>query len=230
MRVATGIQEVDALTAKLVEALPPPVVSVSDLPADAECARVSHKTAGLLDLRHRVRLRQLGASGFDDECLRVVGRIASLEHLQLMNLKVSDLRAISGLRRLRTLSISVGSRLKSLDGIETLRHLELFSAWHVPRLASIQAVERLAGLRVLFLAGGMYRPIRVPSLAPLAGARGLLSLTLSGFRVADRSLAPLAHLRSVRILELPLHFAAEEFKTLATALPHARGTWRSQLE
>ena len=102
----------------------------------------------------------------------------------------------------------------------------MITTWTTPRLSSIDALEPLRELRIVFLAGGMYKPMRIPSLRPLAGLHGLVKLHLSGVRVADRSLRPLAGLTTLRRLNLPLHFPAEEFAMLELALPQADGNWR----
>jgi Leucine-rich repeat (LRR) protein len=228
MRVLTSITEVDQLLAELAEPFPGLAASIDEIPLDADAARISAKTRGLGALPTRRQLRRVSAHGVGERELQHIGLAAGLRQLQLYDSKVPDLRALAGLRALTTLRISVNARLASLDGIESLTNLQLVSTWSTPKLASIDALASLTDLRVLFLSGTMYGNIKLSSLKPLSNARRLVHLTLSGVRVKDRSLQPIAGLRSLQMVELPLHFPAEEFRMLERALPQARGQWRER--
>jgi hypothetical protein len=74
-------------------------------------------------------------------------------------------------------------------------------------------------LRIVFLAGGMYHPMRIPSLQPLSKLERLVKLSLSSVRVADRSLGPLLNLHALRRLDLPLHFPAEDLRCSSARCP-----------
>jgi hypothetical protein len=225
MRARTGIADIDTVDGSL-EPAAPRVDSIEDLPPDAEAADISRTTRRLDALADRPQLRRIVARGANDAMAQRIGRVTTLQHLTLPGSTVSDLRALAGLRELRTVRFSVNARLVSLEGIEGCSRLELFSAWTCTALTSIDALRTLSSLRVLFLAGGMYKPMRIASLAPIANATGLLALTLSNVRVVDESLRPLLDLTALRRLELPLFFAAEEYAAVEKALPHARGQWR----
>jgi hypothetical protein len=226
MRLRSGISEIDQLEDRHAEPAPALAVSLDDVPRDAHTIRISRKTRGLAGLSGYPNLRHIMARGAGDAELEHIGRVATLEHLQLGAPTCSDLRALNRLSALRTLSVSVGTRLGSLEGIEGLAQLRMVMTWTTPRLNSIDALESLRELRIVSLSGGMYEPMRIPSLRPLAGLHSLIKLHLSGVRVADRSLRPLAGLTTLRRLNLPLHFPAEEFAMLEYALPQAEGNWR----
>lgn len=228
MRVLTGIAEVDQLLAELEVPFPDLAPSIDDIPLGAEVARISANTRGLGELPTRRQIRRISAHSIGERELQLIGLVAGLEQLQLYGSTMRDLRALSQVTSLRTLRISVNARLTSLDGIESLTNLQLLSIWSAPKLSSIDALASLADLRVLFLSGTTYGHIKVPSLRPLSNARRLLHLTLSGVRVKDQSLHPLAALGSLRVVELPLRFPPEEFRMLESALPDARGKWREQ--
>jgi hypothetical protein len=97
---------------------------------------------------------------------------------------------------------------------------------NAPKLSSIEAAAGLRRLKVLWLSGGVYTPMRIASLEPLAKLHGLRSLTLSNVRVRDRSFRALGGMRQLRKLELPLYFPASEFAWLEQKLPQAVGRWR----
>jgi hypothetical protein len=219
--------KVDALWNELTEPRPSTAGSIEEIPHDAVAADVTRKTRGLPHLEERSNLRRLIARNLGDAELRFVGQLRGLERVDLLGTTVANLRALSSLSHLRILKISANSRLVSLEGIDALGDLRLLSAWHVPKLRSIDAVAGLRELRVLFLAGGMYAAVQIPSLDPISGLQHLTSLTLSNVRVSDRRLVPLAQLTQLRNLDLPLRFPPEEFEMLEDALPQAKGRWRS---
>ena len=226
MRIRSGIPEIDRLEDECAAQAPPLVASIDDVLVDAESAQISPKTHGLARLAERPNLRRLIASGVGDSELQHFARLSLLEQLELTDPRVSDLRMLTGLSQLRLLSVSVGPSLRSLDGIEKLAKLELISTWNTPTLQSIDALARLRDLRVVFLSGGMYKPMRIPSLRPLAALDHLMRLSLSSVRVTDGSLKPLTRLTSLRRLDLPLSFPSDQFAMLERALPEAAGMWR----
>jgi hypothetical protein len=225
VRIITGIAEIDELTGRLTDSHPL-VESLEELTSEVRSLTISPKTRGI-DRLGEMQVRSLVGRGVRDRELAQIGRVTGLEELQLTDLRTNDLRALAGLHDLRILTLSACARLESLAGIEGATRLELLSVWSAPKLRSIDAVASLPALRVVFLSGGMYRPIRVASLQPLANATQLVSLRLSSLRVRDRSLAPLHGLRRLRRLALPSYFPASEFTALALALPDAMGNRRA---
>ena len=226
MRVLSGIPEIDKLEHEIALPAPELVGSVDQLLPNIEAVQISAKTRGLDKLSDHSALRRVVARGIGDNELEYIGRITWLEQLELAAPTSRDLGALQNLSGLRILSTSNGSRLESFAGIENLRRLQLLSSSNTPKLASIDVIGSLADLRILFLAGGMYKPIRIPSLRPLSSLDRLLKLVLSNVRVDEGSLGPLAGLKSLRRLSLPLYFAAEEFMMLERSLPNALGDWR----
>lgn len=226
MQLRTGIFELDVLLDELHAPLPEAVRSVDDIPLEAEAAHISRATRGLERLVERPRLRRVVAKRMREAELEQIGRVATLEHVELVGLRTRDLRPLTGLRRVRILQLSTSTSLESLAGIERWMHLQLLSAWNTTGLRSIDALRGLRELRYVSLSGGMYKPIRLPSLDALAGVAGLMKLSLSSVRVADRSLRPLGGLRALQRLDLPLHFTGPEFRWLEEALPAAAGNWR----
>lgn len=219
MRVLTDVPEIDALESELARPTPPLVSALDQVASDVAEIQISVRTRGLEQLAERSALRRIIARGVGDRELEFIGRARSLEHVDLADPKSPNLTALQKLSRLRLLSIANTARLVSLDGIEHLSRLELLSVANASRLSSIDAIASLRRLRVLFLAGGMYRSMRIASLRPLSGLTELCKLVLSNVGVADRSIIPLADLKKLRRLSLPKYFAAEEFAVLERELP-----------
>ena len=227
MRLRSGIDVIDQLEDELNAPLPEFVTSLAAARRDAAALRVSPTTRNFGDLPEFGMVRRLLCQGAGIAELETIGRLTGVEQVQLTDVKARDLRALSGLSHLKILTVSVSSQLESLAGVETLRDLQLLSVWNVPTLASIDALASLNELRVVMLSGGMYQPMRVPSLAALRSLSKLAKLHLSSVQVTDGRLDPLAGLVGLRRLQLPLHFRRDGFEQLERALPDADGDWRA---
>lgn len=179
---------------------------------------------------------------------RALGRLGALEQLVALwaNPATPELfRACATAPRLRALYICHFKRLAdvSLKGADGLEHLML--GW-APRLADLSFLADLPALRTLYLedmkridletlpalpqltglylGGGMWSTLKVPSLTPLTRLPNLRYLQLSNVRPEDGSLRPLAALQGLRDLHLPNFFAIEETARLSAALPATKGT------
>jgi hypothetical protein len=227
VRIGTGIRDIDDFIAARGD-IPPEATDVRDVEPDARALTVSRMTRNLERLAELPALRRLAARAPRGETLRLIGGAVGVEDLALFGGTMADLVPLSRLQKLRYLTISVASRLWSLDGIEGLATLEYFSAWHCAALTSVAPLAGLRGLRYVFLDGNMYKPMRLDSLAAFAGLGDLEVLTLHNIRVRDRDLRPLHGLHKLRRLDLPDHFPVAQFAALAAALPAANGRWRSR--
>ncbi|HEX6368661.1 MAG TPA: hypothetical protein VF006_07010 [Longimicrobium sp.] len=175
---------------------------------------------------------------------RDLSRLAELPHLEVLEVwRANDraMRIVSQLAGLRTLVVHE-SRVATLDGLEQLPGLELFSfpgasslrdpsaLARIPTLRAVwmdvsglRALDWAAGLtqlRSLFVTGGLDT---VPTLTPLSGLTGLRHLVVGHLRVKDRSLRPLHALTGLETLRVPDRFPLEEMAALAAALPHTQG-------
>lgn len=183
-------------------------------------ARDLHRIAGV------PALERLWISGVDPKNAHIIGAAASIEELVVHDLRIADLRWLNSLTRLRSLAIAGSSRLKRLDGIESLARLTSLTLFDVG-LDDLAGISALRELRTLCVEGGMStsRPLRLQTLEPLASLANLERLRLASVRVADQSLRPLRNLVNVRDVFIADMFPPNELRALALALPDARGEW-----
>jgi hypothetical protein len=168
--------------------------------------------------------------------MTALGRLTALEHAELTEATMYDLRPLRNWTRLKSIQLT-GRRLRSLVGIESmaaLHDLFLFSTnvmdlgplggLPLTRLRidlppdgfTLDGVIRLGGLRSLVLRLG---DGSVPSLRPVAGLGGLEELAVMG-TVLDGDLRPLFGLRRLRRLRLIGVFGQQEAE-LRKRLPEA---------
>lgn len=155
-------------------------------------------------------LRFLAVEGWKG--MRELGRLEGLEHLELNEVSVSSLSGFRGWRNVRKLWLS-GRRLRSLEGIETMRSLEdlglavtgvsdlrpLAAAQELRRLvlvhpdrvtdfAAIGALRRLRSLEIRF---GGTRTMKLSDISFLRGLDELRELAVEGALVPEDQLAAL---------------------------------------
>lgn len=114
-------------------------------------------------------------------------------------------------------------RLPSLDALAVFRRLTVLKINGAPKLTGLEGIEALGALRELVI--GLAKPVRIPSLAPLAALQHLERLSLGGLQPRDRDLAVLERLPALRSLDLRAmdDFGLEDFARLAARLPDVEG-------
>lgn len=155
------------------------------------------------------------------ELFRACARASSLRAIYVCHFKRLGTVPLNGAPALEHLLLSWAPQLIDLSFLADLPALRTLYLEDMKRvdLATLPELPELTGLH---LGGGMWTPLKVPSLAPLTRLPGLRYLRLSNVRPADESLRPLAALQALRELHLPNFFAIEETARLAAALPNTK--------
>ena len=200
----------------------PIVVDVSALPRTAEVVSVTRLTKNLHHIARLANLRRVWASGLDAQHLASLGSLQA-EVLALQDVRVENLESIAHFIRLRSLALWNAPKLSSLRGVESLAHLEVFIVGDVKGPIELEPISRLNTVRTLSIEGGMYRSLRVPSLAPLRQLAQVERLRIASIRVDDRSLEPLSSMTNLTELFIANAFSLAQFAALANALPNAPG-------
>ncbi|HEY9142702.1 MAG TPA: hypothetical protein VIM90_01555 [Arenimonas sp.] len=134
---------------------------------------------------------------------------------------ITSLAPLAGHRALSHLHLGGAPSATGLDALATLPALVDLELHNVNASADLAFVQGLQGLRALGLAGdsNSIKPLKIPSLAPLADLQEIERLSLHTVRVGDGSLAPLAEMRKLRWLSLANVFPMEEVARLAGRRP-----------
>ena len=155
-----------------------------------------------------------------------VAQISSLQSLDTLVLKAfrgDSLDAISRLENLRVLVLMSASRLRSLDVFLRLQQLEELHLEYAPKCEDLSPISELTKLSRLGLSGTISGQIyTIETLQPVATLPRLRELYLWSIRVRSGGLRPLASLRSLKKLELPLTFDASDYYYLAGRMPGTR--------
>lgn len=134
---------------------------------------------------------------------------------------ITSLAPLAGHRALSHFHLGGAPSATGLDALATLPALVDLELHNVNASADLAFVQGLQGLRALGLAGdsNSIKPLKIPSLAPLADLQEIERLSLHTVRVEDGSLVPLAEMRKLRWLSLANVFPMEEVARLAGRRP-----------
>lgn len=198
-------------------------IALVDREAEDVCLRrVARSHRGISHLK---RVRRLWARAVDQAFLEEIAALPTLEVLHLDGVTATDLRALGTLPILRSLSVIGASRVANLDWLPAQASLRSLSLENLPKIAVLDDLSRLRQLTALAVEGGMWKPMAVASLGPLADLRELTHLFLTNLRVADKSLAPLHAIPRLRVLESAQFYPREEFIALARSNPALSCQW-----
>src|SRR5687768_9573516 len=196
------------------------VTSLADVPTGAAFLRVITKTVRDLErLTDFHALETLEIYDVGDRELEIVSRLPSIRLLSISVIRSKSLDALATLSRLEHLKCDDSGTLTNLAALSGLDRLRTLGLMHLRKMKYLEEASRLIQLRGLTVSGSMWSHARVPTLAPLAKLRNLRSLHLTGVRVEDGSLSTLTTMKNLRDLTLANWFSTEEFAKLAAALP-----------
>ena len=144
-----------------------------------------------------------------------------LEGLHVKWSGITSLAPLAGHGRLSHFHLGGAPSATGLEALRSLPRLVDLELHNVNASADLAFVQGLQGLRALGLAGdsNSIKPLKIPSLAPLADLQEIERLSLHTVRVDDGSLAPLAEMRKLRWLSLANVFPMAECARLAGLRP-----------
>jgi len=205
--------------------LPPWQTSVVGCPGETETLRLRRDKTHYRGLEALRSLTSLWAYGVDQSFLETICAAGSLETLSIDKVTAKDFSGLARLSQLKTLVIENAGGLQTLDWLPSCKRRDRFAIEGCINVQSIHPLSLCTNLSALGLEGGMWKPMKVASLSPLARLESLSHLFMTNLRVGDGSLLALRSLRSLQVLQCAKFFSADEFSGLAAALPALRCDW-----
>jgi hypothetical protein len=138
--------------------------------------------------------------------------------LRMYHLEIASLDGIERLRSARKLKLEWATKVTTLDPVYSMSGLCELQIMDFPRLGSVAGIEKLTGLQSLMLAGGVWKPLRLASIRPVASIHNLEELTLLNTHLEDDDITCLAALRHLRSLTLSNQFDRAQVGMLARHL------------
>jgi hypothetical protein len=197
-----------------------------DIPVDATNAWIGRQKLNYRGIGERLNLRHLISGNVDQPFLDEVGKLANLERLELeWPMVAKDLTPLFGLEKLAFLSIDSPRNIADFRPLLDLPALRTLIITNPKKMADLSWLSEAHHLEVIGIEGGMWSPYKIPSLEPLAGLRSLNAFLGVSTRLADKSLAPLAHCPNLAYLGIACVAPKEEFDRLKAAKPGLACDW-----
>jgi hypothetical protein len=163
----------------------------------------------------------------DDECdfrnvdARALSQIITecrARTVRLYHVTAPSLDGIELLTAVTDLAVNWAPKITSLAPLFRMAGVRRLTLIDLARVWELDGIERLRGLVELDLQGGMWKPLRLKSLRPLAGLPLLERLTILNTRLGDDDVALLASMRRLRALHLSNQFERRQVAHVARAL------------
>jgi hypothetical protein len=182
---------------------------LADVPRTAKYLALRGNARGLDQLAHMRALEAVWASGVTPGLVEALASLPRLRALNLYQVGRTDLTGVGNLRGVEHLLIGWANQLTDVSWLAQLPRLKTLVVEDTPRL-DLDSLSPLPGLRALQLGGGVWKVLKLASLAPLARLPGLRSLDLSSIAVADGALDVIARLPALQTFRGPNIFEVEE--------------------
>ena len=205
--------------------LPASVDAAGKIPAlatQAQLRRVGKSHRGISELVH---VRQLWAYAVDQNFLDEICQMEQLELLHLDKVTATDLSSLRKLSKLTSLTVINASKVQDLAWVPQHAGLQAIAIGELKAIHDLTPLSTLTHLRALGVEGGVWTPMQVATLAPLAALSNLESLFITNLQVTDKSLQPLHALANLRVLQCAKFFARDAFVSLAAARPGLSCDW-----
>ena len=200
-----------------------PLQSLNNVSRSASHLWIDGHTKDLASLDEFEHLDSLSLYRLSKVNVPVLAKL-SLPKLSSFGLRLaplSDFRSFSQFQNLKDISIWQCPKLQSLDGLETLSELTVLYLSDLGSLLALDSIEHLSKLEKLYISGSMNTAQKVKSFWPIGEIGKKLSiLELNGTQSADKQLYPLTHLPEPDTFALtPWLFPLEEVALLAATYP-----------
>ena len=202
------------------------VQTLDGVPDDAEELTLLRRDKSHRGLSKFKRLKHLWAGRVNQEMIEEISGLPDLEILRIKNMSAASLEPLARNRKLKRLIIKGGNKVPDMEWTRGLSPtLDVLHLESLFRATDIAPLTGLSQLKTLGLEGGIDRKLELKSLEPLGALANLQYLFLAATRFADKSLAPLHRLKSLRHLSCGAYFPDEEFTMLGKALPGLDCSW-----
>lgn len=197
-----------------------------EVPLDAERALLHRVKTSHRGIGERQALKHLIAGSADQAYLDEICTITGLERLELeYPVTAKTLDPLRSLTRLRHLSIDSPRHISDFTPLLELPSLTTLLITNAKHMADISWLSDAHHLEVIGIEGSMWTAQKIPTLAPLAGLRGMRAFLAVSTRLGDKDLSPLAECPQLDFLGCARFAPRAEFERLRQRKPDLVCTW-----
>jgi hypothetical protein len=175
-----------------------------------------------LDRLKELSIENLWLIGANDKELRKILPLVNLKYLKLYQVLAKDLTILETLNKTETIILNWNTKSTSLWDISKNKCLKTLEITDFSKLEEIDQLSLATQISDLTLGGGHDKPLKINSINPLKNLTNLNTLSLTNLKIAEDTLQPLGHLKSLETLFLSNQFETREYAWLATRLPKTK--------
>jgi len=132
---------------------------------------------------------------------------------------IKDISNLKKLKNLRYLRIGSSASVESIDVLSEMAQLNVLEIENFKKIRDLSPIKSLNQLEGLAVEGSIWTTQYIESLKPLSELKKLKYLFLTNIRTGDKTIKPLAKMKSLQHIRTSYHWSKSEFKLLRDSLP-----------
>ena len=201
-----------------------------EIPDDAKSICLWRKGASHKGISQLNGLSHLTAVSVNDDFIREISTLESLDSLVLSKVKVSSIESLANLRQLRYLRFD---RLSPCEGLETVRDMVgLRKLWFsnckdITDFSFLTGADRIVALGI---EGDIWNTQNIDSLKPLTRLKSLEALFMSSVRLTDKHISCMASAPLLKYFCVSRFAPKSEFEELHRKRPDMVCQWFTEYD
>jgi len=132
---------------------------------------------------------------------------------------IKDLSSLRNLKKLKFLHIGSSASIESIDVLSQMERLIVLELENIKRIRNLSPLRSLRGLEGLGIEGSTWTTQIVDTLEPLCDLQNLRYVFLSNLKTLDKTLKPLAQIKTLMHIRTAYWWPKSEFELLRDSLP-----------
>ncbi|HZX57903.1 MAG TPA: hypothetical protein VFE54_04235 [Mucilaginibacter sp.] len=167
-------------------------------------------------------IKKLWVYGANEKQLEQILSLISPDFISVYQVLAKDLSVLETLTETETIVLRWNSKSDWLWNMSHNKGLKALVIEDFQKISNVDAISKVNNLEYLVLEGGMWKPLKLDSLTPLAGLSKLQFLRLANMQVKIDGLRPIANLKDLQELDLSNQFETSDYAYLTAKLPDTK--------
>ena len=169
-----------------------------------------------LDITH---LWIIGAK--NDDLIKILSLVKP-QFVSVYQVLATDLSILETLTDTETIVLRWNTKCEELWNMANNNALKSLVIEDFSKITSVEPIKSAINLDYLILEGGMWKPLKIDTLKPLAALSNLRELRLANIQVKEDGLQPIGELMGLKELMLSNQFETKDYAYLSVKLPETK--------
>ncbi len=167
-------------------------------------------------------IKRLWLYGANEKQLQQILSFISPDFISIYQILAKDLSILETLTETETMVLRWNSKSDQLWNMSHNKGLKALVIEDFQKISTVNPISNAGNLEYLVLEGGMWKPLKLDNLSPLAGLSKIQFLRLANMHVKIDGLTPIANLKGLEELDLSNQFETSEYAYLTAKLPDTK--------